>query len=275
MAPERRKRLLRIGIVVLVVVLLVVIPGYLSMQPKFFDRYPTVSAKYKTLAASTHAEGRCEQCHVSPALLPQVAHRTRMLGEFYVSLVSRKAAPGTLKTPPNSACLSCHHDLRTVSPKGDLRIPHRAHVDILKMDCVECHGYLVHEKSPEGKNTPPMAACLKCHDGDKAKNACTTCHTEKAAPDSHKSADWTVAHPDAAEADMKACAKCHAWTENWCVDCHSRKPRSHNAKDWRATHGEAAVKRRSCEACHEAAFCIRCHGEVPQANFNPDLKLVK
>jgi hypothetical protein len=140
------------------------------------------------------------------------------------------------------------------------------------MDCVECHGYLVHEKSATGKNTPTMAACLRCHDGDTAKNACTACHTEKAAPDSHKAASWTIVHAE--QGKDPQCVKCHAWTKNWCVDCHSRRPRSHGG-NWRATHGDRAVKQRSCEACHKASFCIRCHGEVPQANFDPALKLVE
>ena len=70
------------------------------------------------------------------------------------------------------------------------------------------------------------------------------------------------------------CVPCHGWTTNWCADCHSRRPRDHTA-DWRKTHGQAVAAHRNCEACHTADFCIKCHGAVPQQNFNPALKLVQ
>jgi hypothetical protein len=195
-----------------------------------------------------------------------------MAGEFYLSIFARSRVPGVFATPTNEACLVCHSDLRTVSPTGDLRIPHRAHVSDLKMRCVECHAFLVHQKSPEGKHAPSMAGCLKCHDGDKAKSACSSCHTDKAAPPSHAGKDWLVVHGrTAAGAD---CVKCHKWAADWCADCHSQRPRSHGT-DWRVAHGRRIAQHRGCEACHAGAFCIRCHGEVPQANFDPTLKLVR
>jgi len=268
----RRKRLLIAGLVVLVVFLLLVLPGILASRPSFFGRYPGLSAKYEPWSTSSHAETGCEECHVSPRFLPRTAYRVRMVGEFYLSLVARGRVPRVFATPTNEACLDCHNDLRSVSPKGDLQIPHRAHVTILKMKCVECHGYLVHEKSPEGKHVPPMRACLKCHDGDTAKNNCTACHTEKAAPATHTAPDWLIVHAQkAAETD---CNSCHKWTDDWCADCHARRPASHGA-DWRAKHGDVVAKHRSCEACHDAQFCIRCHGEVPQENLNPNLKPVE
>jgi hypothetical protein len=267
-----RRRLAVLAGVMLALIVLVVVPGFLAAQPGFFSRYPGLSKQYPPWAVSTHAETGCEECHVRPRLLDRAAYRVRMVGEFYVSLVSRSRVPGVFATPTDEACLVCHSDLRTVSPEGDLKIPHRAHVTILKMPCVRCHDFLVHEKSPEGKHTPPMAGCLTCHDGDKAKSACSACHTEKAAPASHKAADWLVVH--GAESVGAKCDSCHKWAANWCVDCHSQKPRSH-AADWRATHGLQVARHRGCEACHANGFCIRCHGELPGLQYDPTLKLVR
>ena len=53
-----------------------------------------------------------------------------------------------------TACSKCHVDLRTVSPSGDLNIPHRAHVAVLKMQCVECHDNLVHTTNAAGQPHP-------------------------------------------------------------------------------------------------------------------------
>lgn len=268
----RRDRVLRAGLVVLGVLVLVVLPGYLTTRPAFFQRYPLLAEKYEPWAESTHVEAACAGCHVSPKPLARAAYQVRMVGEFYVSFVAPSRVPGVFARPTNDGCLVCHSDLRSVSPKGDLQIPHKAHVGILEMECVTCHEYLVHELSPGGKHTPTMAGCLGCHDGDTAEDACTACHTQKAAPASHATPEWLVVHAD--KADDPECATCHRWRDDWCVDCHADRPQSHG-DDWRAVHGERVAEHRSCEACHIGAFCVRCHGEVPRLNYDPALELVE
>lgn len=268
----RRRALIGAGIALAVIVVLVVVPGYLATRPSYFSRFPESGSRYTSWSVSTHAEAGCEECHVSPRVLDQAGYRIRMVGEFYRGLLPGAPQPSVFSTPTNDACLSCHSDPRTISPKGDLRIPHRAHVSILKMKCVQCHDFLVHEKSPEGKHTPPMSGCLRCHNGDTAKDGCATCHTDKATPATHRAKDWVVVH--GAKAVDAVCEKCHKWAANWCADCHSHRPRSH-VSDWRATHGERVEEHRNCEACHAGPFCVRCHGEVPQLRFDPALKLVR
>jgi hypothetical protein len=269
---RRRLLLLRLGIAALAVTMLVVVPGYIASRPSFIHRYAYLSGEYGTWSTSVHAKIACQQCHVRPELTAQAAYSARMLGEFYLSIVSPNRKLAAFAKPTNGACSNCHIELRTVSPSGDLNIPHRAHVTVLKLECVRCHAYLVHEKSPEGRHTPTMAACLTCHDGTQAKNACATCHTAKAAPASHRSSDWVVVH--AQKQAGGDCAKCHKWRVDWCAECHSRRPRSHAGK-WRTAHGDKVNVRRNCETCHEARFCVRCHGELPSKNFDPTLKLVK
>ena len=223
------------------------------------------------LDADPHAEVGCQDCHVAPTPLARTGYRLLMVGQAYLSSFG-PSAPDVFASPRNDACLVCHNDLRTVSPKGDLQIPHRAHVDILKMECVECHDYLVHELNPSGAHTPTMSGCLRCHDGDRAKDTCTACHTGKAAPENHRAPDWPVVHAE--KAADPACDSCHRWTDDWCADCHRRRPASHG-DDWRAVHGDRVKVRRGCEACHEGPFCERCHGEYPQVNIDPQLELVR
>lgn len=272
MTPGRRRLAVRLWIAVAAGVLLLAIPTAIATQPKFLQRYSHYGPQYTTWSTSVHAQVACQRCHVRPGFVGQAVYDVRMLGEFYLSTVMPARQPALLTKPANSACLSCHYDMRTVSPSGDLNIPHRAHVNVLKMDCVTCHTYLVHETSPEGKHVPRMATCLTCHDGKKAKNACSTCHTNKRIPESHRQANWLAIHPQM-QAKLN-CKQCHQWTANWCADCHARRPKSHTV-DWRAKHGAAVKVRRSCEACHAGPFCIRCHGVVPKLNANPSLTLVK
>ncbi|MDZ4169226.1 MAG: hypothetical protein U1E26_06175 [Coriobacteriia bacterium] len=261
---ERKRTFIWLAVVAVVVVILFGVPAYLTAQPEFFKRYPVMAEKYGPWAVSTHLEAGCDGCHVPPRALPRAVYRARLIGEFYLSLAFSDREPDLFETPGNEACLVCHNDLRSVSPEGDLQIPHRAHVTILKMECVECHDYLVHEKNAAGVHTPSMDGCMRCHDGDTAKDACTACHTEKAAPKSHQGADWLVVHAE--RGDDPDCEGCHSYTEDWCGDCHRSRPRSHGT-DWRAVHRDAVAKQRSCEACHDGKFCVRCHGEVPTLNL--------
>jgi hypothetical protein len=268
----RRRLLVRAGIPFAVVAVFVLVPGYFASQPSFLSRYARLDSPYRTWSRSVHAKVACQRCHVLPGMMSQTTYDARMVGEFYLSLVMPGREPKLFEKPTNDACRSCHPDWRTVSPSGDLNIPHRAHVQVLKVQCIDCHRYLVHETSPEGKHKPTMAACLRCHDGRTAKNACSACHTDKVEPLTHRAADWLAVHPQ--RADGGDCNKCHAWTQRWCADCHAKRPRSHSA-DWRSKHGARVAKRRTCEACHKADFCARCHGEVPSLNFDAALKIVQ
>ena len=253
------------------IVLIVVVPAYIAMQPGFLGRYPNMEAQYVEWETSAHTSASCDDCHIDPGVVSQATFATRMLGEFYISWVAPDREPDVLATPVNAACESCHIDLRAVSASGDLLIPHRAHVDILEMECVECHDFLVHEMTPEGTHTPRMVACMECHDGEQAKDSCEVCHTAKGAPDSHSESAWLITHPEQESAE---CEECHGWTEDWCTECHVRRPPSH-VEEWRTVHRDRVAERRNCEVCHESEFCIQCHGEVPSLNLDSAITLAE
>ena len=185
--PRRRRLADRTASSCSRVLLLVVLPGFLATQPGFFGRVPTLAREVRDRGRRRRTPRRAaKRATCRPSVLAQAAYARAWSASSTSRSSPARGSRSVFGTPTNEACLACHNDLRTVSPKGDLQIPHRAHVTVLKMKCVECHNYLVHEKSPEGKHTPPMAGCLRCHDGDTAKNTCTACHTEKAAPASHR-----------------------------------------------------------------------------------------
>lgn len=267
---RRRAWIVRGSIAMLAMLALVVAPGWSALRPGFLERYPAFREAHATWVGSEHAKVSCQACHVEPTAVAQGAYAARMLGEFYLSLASPEREPALFAKPVDAACESCHEDIRTLTPSGDLTIPHRAHVVVLKMDCVACHARLVHTPDVEGGGRPPMAGCLTCHDGTTAKNDCAACHTDKERPATHKAATWLVDHPAAPRAE---CTGCHEWKADWCADCHRKRPASHT-RVWRETHGDATKQRRTCEACHEGDFCTRCHGEVPKENFDPLLKVV-
>lgn len=265
---ERRWLYARAALVPLALVVLVVLPAYLAQRPVFMERYPAFERPYTTWSGSLHSDVACQQCHVPPAFGARTGYIARMFSEFYISLVSPGREPALFAPPTNDACNRCHMEDRTVSTSGDLLIPHRAHVEMLEMECVECHDFVLHESTPDEPHTPPMSGCLTCHDGQTAKADCAACHTDKDPPDTHFEADWLEVHHLAAADD--GCTTCHEWTEHWCEDCHSIRPDSH-VEEWRALHRDVVAARqpRNCEACHAEEFCVRCHAFRPPLNLSP------
>jgi hypothetical protein len=178
---------------------------------------------------------------------------------FYSQLIFGPTDQNLLGVPDRAACQKCHTDYREVSPSGDLLIPHKAHVEVLKINCAVCHKNLVHSLNAAGFNKPEMQTCLsECHNGVKATNQCDKCHTRKQVPASHMAKNWLDIHPT-----MTAtinCAQCHAWAPDYCRECHSHRPPSH-VGNWKQLHQLRAKARgtKGCLFCHGAAFCAKCH----------------
>lgn len=268
---RKRPWVLPAALAVFAIATSILLPGYIASRPAFLERYEVFDKHYSSWRKSTHAEIACQSCHVPPGQVDQALFNMRMLAEFYLSAAMPARTPKLFGKPGNASCETCHYTSRTVSPSGDLKIPHRAHVGVLKLKCVHCHKWVVHFKNPEGKHTPRMKTCLVCHNGTKAKKKCATCHKRKSFPLSHRSPEWLVVHPDRQK--QVNCRRCHGWTATWCRQCHSQRPNSHKGR-WRTTHRFKVRDHRNCEACHKGPFCVRCHGEVPKLNIGRAPKYV-
>ena len=256
MSPRLLKWL--IAAVVVAVVVALVLPVISMLQPGYYRRYPALNERMNHWAGSTHSRISCADCHMDPGVKGFVTFSARSIPAFYAQIFRGPDANNLLKAPDRAACQKCHTSYRSVAPSGDLLIPHRAHVEVLKIDCVVCHKNLVHSLNRRGFNRPEMEGCLaQCHDGDKASNTCTDCHTRKQTPDSHQRADWLQVH--GAMAESENCGSCHDWTPQYCAECHSKKPASH-VGNWKADHGPLAKQRGDgCLVCHEQKFCKECH----------------
>jgi len=257
-APPRRRwgRWVLLGIVVLLVLGLVW-PIFSTLQPSYYRRFLNLDDRMDHWTNSTHAKVTCSQCHLEPGFSGFVSFAARSVPAFYSQLVSGASDTNLLDAPGRAACQKCHTAYRTVAPSGDLLIPHRAHVEVLEMECVTCHKDLVHSENRRGFNRPEMEGCLTCHNGEDASNECADCHTDKATPQSHAAKDWLQVHGE--QADEVDCAECHDWTPDYCAECHAQKPPSH-VGNWKTDHGPVAEKRGDgCLVCHDQKFCEECH----------------
>lgn len=235
------------------------LPVFSTLQPGYYGRYEDLRGRMDNWRTSTHARMSCTSCHVKPGARGFGSFAARSVPAFYSQLVQGPHPTNLLQVPDQEACQKCHTAYRQVSPDGDLLIPHRAHVEVLKMNCADCHTDLVHAENEKGFNRPRMSTCLeRCHDGVKASNKCVDCHTRKQAPKDHSQPQWLETHSEMV--DKVDCGKCHDWTPDYCADCHRKRPASH-AGNWKGGHGPRAKARGDgCLVCHGgASFCKKCH----------------
>ncbi len=252
-----RRWLIAFGLVALVVFLLAW-PLVSVLQPAYYTRYPDLRERMDNWSVSTHGRMSCADCHIEPGVRGWVGFVTRSVPAFYSQLIQGPHEQNLFALPTTAACQRCHTSYRQVSADGDLLIPHRAHVEILEVECVVCHSELVHAESPEGFNRPSMRMCLdQCHDGEIAGNECVKCHTRKHVPEDHLRSDWLQVHAEAA--DTIECGECHAWTPDYCEECHSKRPASHT-ENWKTDHAARAAEHAAgCMVCHSEEDCGECH----------------
>jgi hypothetical protein len=258
-APRSRVRVY-VAVAVIAVLVLLVFPVYSTLQPAYYERYPSLRVRMDSWKMSTHARIPCAGCHVDPGPMGLVRFSARAIPDFYSQLIFGPRQTNLLHAPDRQACQKCHTSYRQVSPAGDLLIPHRAHVVVLGINCVVCHKNLVHSPNSQGFNKPEMQTCLNlCHNGKTATNQCTKCHTQKQTPPSHKRADWLVIHSQ--KVGTINCGQCHGWTPDFCTQCHSKRPASH-VGNWKQLHQFRARQLgvKGCLVCHGGEkFCKTCH----------------
>lgn len=247
-----------LGLIVVAAALLA-LPVISMLQPDYYRRYPALGQRMDHWATSTHSKISCGDCHIDPGVGGFVAFAAKSVPAFYSQLIQGPTSENLLQAPGRAACQKCHTSYRKVAPSGDLLIPHRAHVEVLQMECYDCHKDLVHSLNEHGFNKPEMEACLEqCHNGDTATAECTDCHTRKQTPETHAQPDWLQVH--GAEAESEECGECHDWTPGYCNECHEKRPASHTG-NWKSDHGpHALIRGDGCTVCHGGEkFCEECH----------------
>jgi len=239
----------------------VYLPVAMTSVPGFCDNCHLMVEPAELWKESTHSNVNCVECHVNPGFVSEIEHKILSYKEIYAQFFGGGHMPEDIHTPTNASCLQCHYLDREVSPGGDLKIPHREHVEMRDLMCADCHFNVVHSRRGEPGGPPPMDVCYMCHDGDRAPNACSTCHRDP--PDENK------VHPEGAIQNhgklardrTEDCFRCHSERSGFCEDCHKKPPESHTAQDWRYMHNKTVQKegRSGCNGCHEQEFCDRCH----------------
>ncbi|MCX7832345.1 MAG: NapC/NirT family cytochrome c [Actinobacteria bacterium] len=256
---------------------------FIFSTPTFCQTCHEMKVYHAQWLDSNHANVGCYDCHGHKTFFSKIFAKVESLSELYHHLTGTFEVPiAPKKFSSDHNCKYCHpNDVKRVLP-GDLIDPHKKHEEVhvegklavmlngtekkeLEFNgqhCVYCHLNVVHADKKEDRR-PQMEFCMQnCHNGKKATDECSACHTDKPLPESHKAANWYEIH--GAMAKKEDCRKCHAYTENFCQECHKNRPKSHD-KSWKSTHKfKAKADRQNCYACHKDEYCLNCHGIVPK-----------
>lgn len=119
---------------------------------------------------SAHTSTRCVSCHET-----SIADAAMTRARHVVASVTRSDTLVNRKRVSSLRCLGCHEAIlkgTTTSDRGI--IVEHAHIVTAGMECLECHSAVGH--GPSSAASGVMSLCLRCHDGERALNACFVCH---------------------------------------------------------------------------------------------------
>lgn len=264
-----------------------------TSTPAFCSRCHEMKPEFATWAASAHRKVACVDCHIEPGLANFVKHKILALNQVRQHLGKSYRLPIELPHPiRNEVCLQCHSGNREPTPAGDIKIPHRQHLE-KDISCVVCHSGVAHgliaerEQTIDGEFarwTPAlgrsqmvrpyraikMDGCQECHKEEGVSAKCETCHTEIVKPQDHREGTWEKEHGPRARRKVADCDRCHSITSlplrvraetpvaeyarsnTFCQTCHEKRPPGHR-EDFRQSHAGSLGPEK------DPAPCQACH----------------
>lgn len=120
------------------------------------------------------AEGgvKCEECHYDKGLGGFVAGKMQGMRSMFKQIAGTYTTP-IMGEPKEARCKDCH-DVSKLNETETHKIPHKQHEE-MNLNCMSCHGGLVHGFEGEGEAKVTHDACKQCHDVEKPED-CTKCH---------------------------------------------------------------------------------------------------
>lgn len=228
------------------------------------------SDTYRSFKNSPHKNMRCASCHSGMTLSSKIDFRL-LIAEmpfYFVFDSAEKARIG------DNNCLYCHRTVLARTTKGNtgVRMSHKEPYQD-GYSCSDCHIKDAHPTTNLTRGFPDMNICFKCHNGVKAKNECSHCHTKEnyKVERNYYLTSYKMIHKDLSshgKNPLKICSNCHDMS--YCATCHVMVTRFKVAlphpDDWVGMHPLTTNRDnvRACYACHEKKFCFDCHGvEMP------------
>ncbi len=209
---------------------------------------PTIGLRF---AHKKHPPGdfECNQCHPKAATSTAASDRLRPTKKACLDCHDEAAVPKDIKTrgqKDTKPCAKCHtafaangvpRPVRWIQAR--LRFSHKVHV-ARKIACTKCHKGVESSTPKDGLHMPKMSLCLDCHKKHaRAPSRCVSCHERL------PGGRMRTRYP---EGSLKP---------------GPSLPSLNHGPLFRRQHKTAArAHRKQCEACHQRATCLRCHGGI-------------
>jgi nitrate/TMAO reductase-like tetraheme cytochrome c subunit len=261
-----------------------------TSSSEFCSSCHEMKPQYYTLKASSHSEVECASCHVEPGVENYAKAKANGVVELYKKQTDTYLAP--IKMPnliPDESCERCHNmNARSVTPSGDIIIPHDKH-KTEGIECVQCHSGTAHGEVSDRKMTyksdyekwnqklgthvmsdtkyirPQMGTCMECHKVQKAPLECTACHESTMVPENHKTEKFKAGgHGKIEPSDLENCEKCHSYMSSVEYDLFKDDPvfQKYLKKEENSDTGNVTVQ----TYAKTNTFCKDCHGERPESH---------
>jgi nitrate/TMAO reductase-like tetraheme cytochrome c subunit len=261
----------------------------LTMSPQFCSMCHEMKPEYYTYKASSHQNIKCTDCHIEPGIDKLVIHKVTALKEVYLHVTGTFYSPIKMKHPiKDSICQKCHNmENRSVTPTGDLIIPHAKHANE-RIACAKCHKGVAHgsiaDKSvtfssdydkwdeslgqafmSETKSvSPSMDICMNCHRLRKGPLACKACHTTGMVPVNHKSEEFkNGGHGKNAAKNLYYCDSCHSYMSYEKIEGMEKKPKFQEFLD---KGKKNQVPMTVDNYAKVNTFCKNCHSKRPPSH---------
>lgn len=146
-------------------------------NPKFCVSCHLMQEAFDQWAGSVHKGINCHDCHhlsvpeMNNLLVSFVLHRPDKVPDRHGKIIV-----------PWRYCIKCHWEQEeefSSAPRINQSRMHAKHYFMEQIECSKCHGYILHEFTPEER------FCMKCHQGKSVHGtgmeelACLNCHTDR------------------------------------------------------------------------------------------------
>lgn len=231
--------------------------------------HAAASSPVKSAMTGTHRSARCWACHGGRGPFGETIARLQYLRWTGVLMPSDARRQTYV---PRANCLVCHGDVATRMVTTDhVRMKHAEPLS-QGWACITCHPDVGHEgpAAQRASRKFMMGECVICHDGNKARAECGTCHVDDVGVPGGTPPER---FPKVELGPPKTCRGCHSIAS--CNQCHGLEmPHSEDFKKRGHAMQAAFEKKKVCWKCHTiTTFCNRCHrfrpdGSTPhQVNF--------
>lgn len=256
--PRKRRRSLAAAVWLVLAVLAFVGIGagwaYATKDSTCASCHVTAAAFASRARDARHSKIACASCHVTPGIAGAVAAAATGAGNLRIQYTGTVPTARLQTSVSDAACLTCHADVRSgvVLDRG-IRMRHS---DVLAVgySCMDCHNTIGHAGRVVRPRYPEMSQCISCHDGTKAKSACSTCHSKDVGNASRvPSTSYSVAQVTPTD-----CRGCHSVST--CIKCHGLEL-PHSQQFISGFHARQAVLQpQLCMKCHTVNDdCNKCH----------------